>query len=374
ARAFAQALAQARALAAERSPASLAAAELAAAARAKARPELFRWLLSAPLSVDRIRELHLRVTRDQRTVMGLSAEGRPIYLPMPHGVFKDRPNNPRRPDGRVHEYCPPERVADEMDRLLVILEEAPDDPIVRAAWLHHGLSCVHPFADGNGRLARTLASAPLVAAGLPPLEVADEDREGRYLPALRAADAGDLGPFVGFIEAQVERAVALSLAALPCGGIDSASLDEALRQRALGRSLLAHSSRKVLLNTLHNAHQDLLLALGALTPSLELPAPTLQRAPAALAPACRARGLERPQEAAQVTLPGEGRALWCCLTPLGQPGLFALGGLVAVLEGEVCLGLSAPPLVWVPGDDAARLGAWLDEALAPLVELLDDPR
>lgn len=375
------ALDAARAMAALEDPEALVAAELAAAARAKARPELLQWLVTPPLTVAKVQELHLRVTRDQRTVMGLNAEGRPVYLPMPHGVFKDRPNNPRRPDGRVHEYCPPDRVPDEMARLLTILSEAPEDPVVRAAWLHHGLSCVHPFADGNGRLARTLASAPLVAGGLPPLEVMDQDRERLYLPALRAADAGDLTPFVRFIEAQVERAVASILAALPCGGDDGAGLNAALAQRTRRRRLLTRPERQRLLNTQEDALQRGALALSDLAQRVDLDGSAVSRAnvsraraPAALAPALRARGLERPDQALRLTVSGEERALWCCLTPLGRPGLFALGGLVAVVEGAVCLGISAPPLVWAPGDEEApgHLIAWLDEAVAPLLSLLDD--
>jgi hypothetical protein len=124
-KALRRALDAARAMASVEDPEALTAAELAAAARAKARPELLQWLITPPLTVQKIQELHLRVTRDQRTVMGLNAEGRPVYLPMPHGVFKDRPNNPRRPDGRVHEYCPPERVPEEMARLLAISERGP---------------------------------------------------------------------------------------------------------------------------------------------------------------------------------------------------------------------------------------------------------
>lgn len=371
------ALAAARAMAAEEDPEALAAAELAAAARAAARPELFEWLITPPLTVAKVQALHLRVTRDQRTVMGLNAEGRPVYLPMPHGVFKDRPNNPRRPDGRVHEYCPPERVPEEMARLLTLLNEAPADPVVRAAWLHHGLSCVHPFADGNGRVARALASAPLVAAGLPPLQVDERDRERLYLPALRAADAGDLTPFVRFIEAQVERAVASTLATLPCGAAEGAGLNAALALRTRRRRLLTRPERQRLLGAQEDALTRGALALSALAARLELPegGVTLAPAPAALAGALQSRGLERPDRALRLAAPGEDRAVWCCLTPLGRPGLFALGGLVAVVEAGVCVGLSAPPLVWAPGDDEApaRLVEWLDEAVAPLVELIDEP-
>lgn len=35
---------------------------------------------------------------------------------------------------------------------------ASSHPVVQAAYVHHALAAVHPFAEGNGRVARALAS------------------------------------------------------------------------------------------------------------------------------------------------------------------------------------------------------------------------
>jgi hypothetical protein len=56
-------------------------------------------------------------------------------------------------------------------------------PVLKAAHLQHLFSAIHPFADGNGRVSRLLASLPLVAAGFPPIIVADE-RKAEYYRAL----------------------------------------------------------------------------------------------------------------------------------------------------------------------------------------------
>lgn len=53
------------------------------------------------------------------------------------------------------------------------------------AQAHIGFAHVHPFWDGNGRLARLLANLPLLAAGLPPLVIARESRQ-EYLKVLAA--------------------------------------------------------------------------------------------------------------------------------------------------------------------------------------------
>ena len=59
-----------------------------------------------------------------------------------------------------------------------------------AAVIHAWLAHIHPFHDGNGRIARLLASLVLIRGGLPPLIVrASSDRE-RYIDALAASDHG----------------------------------------------------------------------------------------------------------------------------------------------------------------------------------------
>jgi hypothetical protein len=118
-------------------------------------------------------------------------------LEMRHGEFKQLPNNPARPDGSTHHYAPPEQVESETDQLLEglqLLEE--ESPVaVQAAWLHHRFTQIHPFQDGNGRVARALTNMVFIRAGLFPLVVNRRDR-ARYIDALEAADAGDLAPLI----------------------------------------------------------------------------------------------------------------------------------------------------------------------------------
>lgn len=65
----------------------------------------------------------------------------------------------------MHEYCPPE---DEINRLLAWHAEhgaAGVCPEVEATWLHHRFAQIHPFEDGNGRVARALAAAVFLRGG-----------------------------------------------------------------------------------------------------------------------------------------------------------------------------------------------------------------
>lgn len=51
------------------------------------------------------------------------------------------------------------------------------------ARIHMGIAHIHPFWDGNGRIARLIANLPLLKAGLPPL-VIPQDQRREYIQAL----------------------------------------------------------------------------------------------------------------------------------------------------------------------------------------------
>lgn len=162
-----------------------------------------------------IKEIHAALLRSQETTEAIDALGREVSVPLIRGDWKVQPNYPLR-DGVLHAYCPPEQVASEIDRLIEIHHEHQRtgvSPDVSAAWLHHRFAQIHPFQDGNGRVARALASLVLIQAGLFPL-VINRDEKKPYIDALEAADAGDLRPLVEIIakfqRTQFRRATAIS--------------------------------------------------------------------------------------------------------------------------------------------------------------------
>lgn len=150
------------------------------------------------LSTSYIKELHAALLRHQDTTGALDSQGNLITVDLLKGAWKKLPNNPRRPNGTIHQYCPPEQVASEMDRLVALHHEHRQKgvtPEVEAAWLHHRFAEIHPFQDGNGRVARCLASLVFIRASGFPLTITRDDRE-RYIFALEDADQGDLKPLV----------------------------------------------------------------------------------------------------------------------------------------------------------------------------------
>jgi Fic family protein len=157
------------------------------------------------LSTSYVREMHAALLRNQDTYTVVDKFGQAFEKRLEKGRYKDAPNNPSREDGSVHEYCPPEHVASEIDELLRMHteHEAKAVPVeVEAAWLHHRFAQIHPFADGNGRVARAITSLAFIKAGWFPLIVRRDDR-ARYIEALEKADAEDLRPLITmFVEAQ----------------------------------------------------------------------------------------------------------------------------------------------------------------------------
>jgi Fic family protein len=166
-----------------------------------------------PFSRGVLLELHSILTRHQTMTVAIDQFGNRMEIPLKRGAFKEFPNNPKRPDGSIHEYAPPEHVASEVDNLLAWLQSYADqNPLLVSAWLHHRFTQIHPFQDGNGRVARVLATMVLLKAGLLPL-VVDRDRRPEYLEALESADRGSLDKLVTLFAGLEKNAIlqALSL-------------------------------------------------------------------------------------------------------------------------------------------------------------------
>ncbi len=156
-----------------------------------------------PLSAYMIKSWHALLTRHQETVTGIDMAGRRVQIPFEtKGRWKTRPNNPRRTDGAVHEYCPPEQVGSEVERFLGLYNDRirhEDYPVnVEGAWLHHRFVRTHPFQDGNGRVSRQLMAWAYVKRGLPPPVVSAQAKMD-YITALEFADRGDLRAFSNYI-------------------------------------------------------------------------------------------------------------------------------------------------------------------------------
>jgi hypothetical protein len=114
--------------------------------------------------------------------------------------------------GSDHVPIPPSDTPDAMRNLLawmnrISVEKCLPAPVAAAA-VHAWLAHIHPFDDGNGRVARLLANLIVGREGLPPLVVQLVGDRNRYINALQISDqGGDLAPLVGVFLRIMKRAV-----------------------------------------------------------------------------------------------------------------------------------------------------------------------
>ena len=105
---------------------------------------------------------------------------------------------------RGSRHVPPrwEAVRDAMPALFDLLENE-SVPSVRAVLGHWLFGYIHPYPDGNGRMARFVMNAMLASGGYPWSVIRVESRE-TYLAALeRASVHQDIEPFAKFVAEQV---------------------------------------------------------------------------------------------------------------------------------------------------------------------------
>lgn len=120
-----------------------------------------------------------------------------IYCPV--GDWKNEPNYTSyvNRDGRhaVREYPAPQHIEKLMTQwlarfnLLYHDDLSKDEAINAYARLHLDLVTIHPFYDGNGRMARLLANLPVLKSGFPPIVIPNMSRLA-YLDAISSYQEG----------------------------------------------------------------------------------------------------------------------------------------------------------------------------------------
>lgn len=132
------------------------------------------------------------------------------------GEYKTSPNNVRTTTGEIFQFADPIDVPARMSALIAwlrhALESGEDDVTRIIGKLHHEFVLIHPFDDGNGRVARLLVNYVLYRLGYPPVIIKSKDKRN-YLAALNRADVGDLDAFVLYLANELVWSLEVSLKA-----------------------------------------------------------------------------------------------------------------------------------------------------------------
>jgi Fic family protein len=83
--------------------------------------------------------------------------------------------------------------------------EEPLKILKAAAYVHLAFENIHPFADGNGRVGRTMTNYFLMTHKHPPLVVYDDDRTEYYAGLERYDAHEDIEPLFEFFQRQLEK-------------------------------------------------------------------------------------------------------------------------------------------------------------------------
>ena len=159
--------------------------------------------------------LHRLMMVRSYTAYSLTSKGERIARTINIGQYKTEPSMVMRPDGSYQVFAPPDEVPERMARFLKAfnadLYKLPADIAARLSAQHHAFVNIHPFDDGNGRMARLLLNCAAQALGFPALVIEEEARDA-YMDTLRLADAGDFGALRDFIAVRMHRALAFGMA------------------------------------------------------------------------------------------------------------------------------------------------------------------
>ena len=192
-----------------------------------------------PLTETFIRQLHHTLLREDYTLYRQLPDGTTTSYVIHAGIYKTRPNSVITVTGERFEYASPEETPALMTDLVEWYnaeeQKGALSPIELATVLHYRYIRIHPFEDGNGRIARLLVNYILTRHHYPMIVVKSHDKD-RYLTALNRCDVQvgstpsvgahaeleQLKPFVDYMTQCLEAALTISIKAAKGENINEA--------------------------------------------------------------------------------------------------------------------------------------------------------
>ncbi|WP_416337010.1 Fic family protein [Desulfitobacterium sp.] len=156
-----------------------------------------------PLSIELVKEIHQVLTG------GTYDERRYIEN-------RERPGEFKKHDyvTGIHEVgAAAEDVEKDLTELIAEINAYEGKDVLKAAaYFHARFEYIHPFADGNGRVGRTLMNYYLMTHNHPPLIVYNEDKRMYYECLQKYDEAEDLNPLYEFFKYEIGKTWGKALA------------------------------------------------------------------------------------------------------------------------------------------------------------------
>lgn len=148
-----------------------------------------------------IRALHEVILVEPYEIKAETLDGTIVKKKVALGTYKTTPNHVKTLTGEIHYYTTPEETPIKMKELMDWYKKVRDSnlhPLIVASIFHYRFVAIHPFDDGNGRIARLIMNLILMRNHFPPVIIKIVDRE-RYYLALSQADSKKFKPFVELV-------------------------------------------------------------------------------------------------------------------------------------------------------------------------------
>jgi len=149
-----------------------------------------------------IRQLHQTILHEEYETDAITPDGKPTKRIIKPGQFKSVPNHVKTKSGAMFYFSTPEDTPSQMSDLMAWfnneLTENKSHPLIIASLFHYKFVRIHPFDDGNGRMARLLMNLILMQFGYPPIIIPYGIKDD-YYNALQFADGADFDKFIIFI-------------------------------------------------------------------------------------------------------------------------------------------------------------------------------
>jgi Fic family protein len=167
-----------------------------------------------PIKEAFLRQLHKLILKERYQVNAQTPGGQFTKKWVEVGQYKTQPNHVLTITGETIRFAEPFEVAAKMQSLVEQANQrmaTPVEGLLLAAKLHYEFVLIHPFDDGNGRMARLLMNLVLMQYGFPPGIIKTEAKEA-YFAALRQADGGQFELFAEYIAERVSESLKIMVA------------------------------------------------------------------------------------------------------------------------------------------------------------------
>ncbi len=221
-----------------------------------------------------IKQLHSVLMKGIEFTYARASSGQIVHKPFQAGQYKSQPNHVLTLTGQVHHYSEPLKVKDDMEALIKWYHSRKRlHPLELAAIFHYRFVAIHPFSDGNGRMARLLMNLILMKNGFPPCVIQNSSRR-KYLEVLESVDRNrNYSLFVDWLGEQLWQTQRLMEEVLH--GRKSVS-DSAVGGERVGRVSLNEFQRNKLIMDVMKRESP--LAIGGISESIpDIKRPTLKK-------------------------------------------------------------------------------------------------